>query len=250
MAHAGYNQSAAARLLVVNLVNEAAILAARRNKKVIEMPELEESIDRVQMGPERKSRRMSPKEKEITAYHEAGHALVGHLLQNLEPIRKVTIIPRGMAGGYYQALVEDKLYYMRSYIEAVLAMDLGGRAAEELTFNEMSTGASQDIKEATDLARRMVTNYGMSDLLGPRTFGQKEEMVFLGREITEQRDYGDTVANQIDTEVNRIIQAAHATALKVLTENQAKLVQLAQALLEKETLEGPDLDAVFNTPPC
>jgi cell division protease FtsH len=233
-----------------NLVNEAAILAARRNKKVIEMSELEESIDRVQMGPERKSRRMTPKDKEITAYHEAGHALVGHLSKNLEPIRKVTIIPRGMAGGYTKPLVEDRLYYMRSYIEEVLAMDLGGRAAEELTFKDLSTGASQDIKEATDLARRMVTNYGMSDLLGPRTFGQKEEMVFLGREITEQRDYGNTVANQIDTEVNRIIQAAHETALKLLTENKAKLVQLAQALLEKETLEGPNLDAVFNTSPA
>ena len=233
-----------------NLVNEAAILAARRNKKVIEMSELEESIDRVLMGPELKSRRMTTKDKEITAYHEAGHALVGHLLKNLEPIRKVTIIPRGMAGGYTKPLVEDKLYHMRSYIEEVLAMDLGGRAAEELIFNEMSTGASQDIKEATDLARRMVTNYGMSDLLGPRTFGQKEEMIFLGREITEQRDYGDTVANQIDTEVNRIIQTAHEAALKLLTENKAKLVQLAKVLLEKEMLEGPDLDAVFNTPPA
>jgi cell division protease FtsH len=232
-----------------NLVNEAAILAARRNKKVIEMSDLEESIDRVLMGPERKSRRMTTKDKEITAYHEAGHALVGHLLENLEPIRKVTIIPRGMAGGFTKPLVEDKLYHMRSYIEEVLAMDLGGRAAEELIFKEMSTGASQDIKEATDLARRMVTNYGMSDLLGPRTFGQKEEMVFLGREITEQRDYGDSVANQIDSEVNRIIQEAHETALKVLADNMPKLVQLAQALLEKETLEGPDLDAVFNTPP-
>ncbi|RJO62827.1 MAG: ATP-dependent zinc metalloprotease FtsH [Dehalococcoidia bacterium] len=232
-----------------NLVNESAILAARRNKKIIEMPELEESIDRVLMGPERKSRRMTAKDKEITAYHEAGHALVGHLLKSLEPIRKVTIIPRGMAGGFTKPLVEDKLYHLRSYIEEVLAMDLGGRAAEELIFNEMSTGASQDIKEATDLARRMVTNYGMSDLLGPRTFGQKEEMVFLGREITEQRDYGDKVANQIDDEVNRIIKEAHEMALKVLSENKAKLVQLAKALLEKETLEGPDLDAVFNTPP-
>ncbi len=233
-----------------NLVNEAAILAARRNKKVIEMSELEESIDRVLMGPERKSRRMTPKEKEITAYHEAGHALVGHLCKNLEPMRKVSIIPRGMAGGYTKSLAEDKLYRMRSYIEDVLAFYLGGRAAEELIFKEMSTGASQDIKEATDLARRMVTNFGMSDLLGPRTFGQKEEMVFLGREITEQRDYGDTVANQIDTEVDRIIQTAHATAAKLLGENKAKLEQLAQALLEKEMLEGPDLDAVFNTPPA
>ena len=154
-----------------------------------------------------------------------------------------------MAGGYTKALSEDKMYRMRSYIEDTLAFALGGRAAEELIFNEISTGASSDIKEATDLARSMVTNYGMSDLLGPRTFGQKEEMIFLGREITEQRDYGDTVANQIDSEVNRIIQAAHETALKILTENRAKLEQLAQALLEKETLEGPDLDAVFNTPP-
>jgi cell division protease FtsH len=232
-----------------NLVNEAAILAARRNKKVIEMSELEESIDRVLMGPERKSRRMTTKDKELTAYHEAGHALVGHMLKNLEPIHKVTIIPRGMAGGFTKPLVEDKLYHMRTYIQEVLAMDLGGRAAEELIFKEMSTGASQDIKEATDLARRMVTNYGMSDLLGPRTFGQKEEMVFLGREITEQRDYGDNVANQIDSEVNRIINEAHELAIKTLSDNMPKLVQLAKALLEKETLEGPDLDAVFNTPP-
>ena len=232
-----------------NLVNEAAILAARRNKKVIEMSELEESIDRVLMGPERKSRRMTPKEKEITAYHEAGHALVGHLCTNLEPMRKVSIIPRGMAGGYTKGLSEDKLYRMRSYIEDMLAFDLGGRAAEELIFKEMSTGASSDIKEATDLARSMVVNYGMSDLLGPRTFGQKEEMIFLGREITEQRDYGEKVADQIDSEVNRLIQEAHEKALKLLTENQAKLVQLAKVLLEKEMLEGPELDAVFASPP-
>jgi cell division protease FtsH len=213
------------------------------------LAELEESIDRVLMGPERKSRRMTSKEKEITAYHEAGHALVGHLSKELEPIRKVTIIPRGMAGGYTKPLAEDRLYYTRSYIEDNLAMALGGRVAEELIFNEMSTGASQDIKEATDLARRMVTSYGMSEVLGPRTFGQKEEMVFLGREITEQRDYGDKVADQIDNEVNRIIKTAHDTALKILTENKDKLIQLAKTLLEKETLEGPDLDAVFNNPP-
>jgi len=230
-----------------NLVNEAAILAARRNKKVIEMPELEESIDRVLMGPERKSRRMTPKEKELTAYHEAGHALVGHLSKNLEHVRKVSIIPRGLAGGYTKSLTEDKSYPTRSYLKEMLAMYLGGRAAEALVFNEMSTGASQDIKEATDLARRMVTTYGMSDMLGPRTFGQKEEMIFLGREITEQRDYGDKVADQIDSEVNRIIQTAYDSSLKILTENRAKLEQLAQALLDKETLEGSELDAVFNT---
>ncbi|MCL2281602.1 MAG: ATP-dependent zinc metalloprotease FtsH [Dehalococcoidia bacterium] len=230
-----------------NLVNEAAILAARHDKQIIEMTELEDSIDRVLMGPERKSRRMTPKEKELTAYHEAGHALVGHMLKNLEPIRKVTIIPRGLAGGYTKPLVEDKLYHTRSYIEDTLAMYMGGRVAEELAFNEMSTGASQDIKEATDLARRMVTNYGMSDLLGPRTFGQKEEMVFLGREITEQRDYGDKVADQIDAEVNRIISQAHDKAEKLLAENRAKLNQLAKELLDKETLEGSELDAIFGT---
>ncbi|MCL1885883.1 MAG: ATP-dependent zinc metalloprotease FtsH [Dehalococcoidia bacterium] len=225
-----------------NLVNEAAILAARHDKQIIEMPELEESIDRVLMGPERKSRRMTPKEKELTAYHEAGHAVVGHMLKNLEPIRKVTIIPRGLAGGYTKPLVEDRLYHTRSYIEDTLAMYMGGRVAEELTFKELSTGASQDIKEATDLARRMVTNYGMSDLLGPRTFGKKEEMVFLGREITEQRDYGDKVADQIDAEVNRIISEAHNKADKMLTENLAKLNQVAKTLLEKETIEGSEID--------
>jgi len=228
-----------------NLVNEASILAARHDKQTISMAELEESIDRVLMGPERKSRRMTPKEKELTAYHEAGHALVGHLQKNLEPIRKVTIIPRGMAGGYTKPLVEDKLYHTRSYIEEMLSMFMGGRVAEELEFKEMSTGASQDIKEATDLARRMVTNYGMSNLLGPRTFGQKEEMVFLGREITEQRDYGDKVADQIDAEVNRIIREAHDKANSLLTENRAKLNRLAKELLDKETLEGLELDAVL-----
>ncbi len=231
---------------LANLVNEAAILAARRNKKVIEMPELEESIDRVLMGPERKSRRMTPKEKEITAYHEAGHALVGHLSKNLELIRKVTIIPRGLAGGYTKPLAEDKMYYTRSYIEDNLAMALGGRAAEALIFNEMSTGATQDIREATEYARRMVTNWGMSDVLGPRSFGQKEELVFLGREITEQRDYGDKMADLIDAEVNRIIKHAYDTAYQTLAEHKSKLIQLADTLLAKETLEGDELEAVFS----
>ena len=234
---------------LANLVNEAAILSARRNKKIIGMPELEESIDRVLMGPERKSRRMTDDEKKLGAYHEAGHALVGHLSKHLEPVRKVSIIPRGMAGGYTKSLQEDKKYLTVSYLKDELAMFLGGRSAEELIFGEISTGASSDIKQATDFARRMVVSWGMSQELGPRTFGQKEEMVFLGREITEQRDYGETVADKIDAEVNRIIQEAHETALKVLTENRPKLEQLAQALLVKETLEGDELDKVFNEPP-
>lgn len=235
---------------LANLVNEAAILAARRNKKIIEMSEMEESIDRVLMGPERKSRRMTVEEKKLAAYHEAGHALVGHLSKNLEPVRKVSIIPRGMAGGYTKSLQEDKKYLTLSYLMDDLAMFMGGRAAEELVFNEISTGASSDIKQATDFARRMVTNWGMSKELGPRTFGQKEELVFLGREISEQRDYGETIADKIDAEVGRIIREAYANAIKLLSDNRAKLEQLANALLEKETLEGDELDKVFNQPPA
>ncbi|MFH1639992.1 MAG: ATP-dependent zinc metalloprotease FtsH [Chloroflexota bacterium] len=231
---------------LANLVNEAAILAARRDKQVIDMAEFEESIDRVSFGPERKSHRISPKEKEVTAYHEAGHALVGHISPHIEPVRKITIISRGMMGGYTKTLAEDKDMYTRSYISDKLAMALGGRVAEELIFNEMSTGAADDIKRATDMARHMVTTWGMSDKLGPRTFGNKQEMVFLGREISEQRDYGDKVADLIDEEVNRIIQEAHETARKILTENKAKLIQVAQKLIAKETLEGEELDALFN----
>jgi cell division protease FtsH len=231
---------------LANLVNEAAILAARRNKKAIYMLELEESIDKVLMGPERKSHRMSPKEKEVTAYHEAGHALVAHMSNNIEPVRKISIIPRGAAGGYTKMLNEDKDYLTRSYIKDGLAMAFGGRAAEELIFNDITSGASSDIKQATDWARRMVTNLGMSEVLGPRTFGQKEELIFLGREISEQKDYGDKVANMIDEEVNRIIQEAYTRAKTILTENKPKLVQIAERLLVKETLEGEELDALFN----
>jgi len=232
-----------------NLVNEGAILAARRSKKTIEMVELEESIDRVLMGPERKSRRMSPKEREVIAYHEAGHALVAKMLPDSDPPRKVSIIARGTALGYTKKLLEDTNIQTLSRYKATLATNMGGRAAEELIFNELSTGASSDIKTATELAHAMVTNYGMSKILGPRTFGQKEEMIFLGREISEQRDYGEKVADQIDGEINRIIEEAYTTAIKVLSENRAKLLQLAQALITKETLEGDELDAVFNTPP-
>lgn len=232
-----------------NLVNEAAILAARHDKKIIDMPELEESIDRVLLGPERKSRRITDEDKRLVAYHEAGHAIIGHFSKLLEPVRKVSIIPRGMAGGYTKSLQEEKKYPTLSYLKDELAMFLGGRTAEELIFGEISTGASSDLKHVTDYARRMVVSWGMSKELGPRTFGQKEEMVFLGREIAEQRDYGETVANQIDAEVNRIIQEAHQTAMDMLTENRAKLEQLAQALLVRETLEGDELDAVLNEPP-
>ncbi len=233
---------------LANLINEAAILAARRGKKTIKMEELEESIDKVLLGPERKSHRMSPKEKEITAYHEAGHALVAHILPNIEPVRKISIIPRGLAGGYTKTLSEDKEYMMRSYIKESLAMALGGRAAEELIFGEITTGAQMDIKQATTWARRMVTDFGMSDKLGPRTFGDKQELVFLGREISEQRDYSEKTANTIDREVDAIIKEAHDTATKILTDNKAKLIEIAQKLITEETLEGEELDQLFGKP--
>ena len=231
---------------LANLINEAAILAARRDKKTIGMPELEESIDRVIAGPEKKSRRISPKEKEITAYHEAGHALVGKMLPNIEPLRKITIIPRGMAGGYTRFLEEDRYLPTRSYFNDGLAVLLGGRAAEELIFNEITDGASSDIKRATMLARKMVTDFGMSDKLGPRTFGDKQEMVFLGREISEQKDYGDKIADTIDDEVNKIIRNAQRTAKRLLTKNKLTLKRIAEALITKETLEGDELEALFS----
>jgi len=229
-----------------NLVNEGAILAARRGKKVIDMPELEESIDRVIAGPERKSRKISPKEKEIIAYHEAGHALVAKTLPNIEPLRKITIIPRGMALGYTKMLTEDKYLPTRSQFTDELATLLGGRSAEELIFKDVTTGAHNDIEEATKLARRMVTSFGMSEKLGPRTFGDKQEMVFLGREISEQRDYSEQVAMLIDEEVNRIITEAHDTAKKILSENKEKLIQIAEVLIAHETLEGEELEALFS----
>jgi len=229
-----------------NLINEAAILAARREKKAIGMEELEESIDRVIAGPERKSRRISPREKEITAYHESGHALVARMLPNADPVHKISIVARGMSLGHIRQLpTEDRYLMTRSQFKDMIATFLAGHAAEELIFNEMTTGAHDDIGRATKLARMMVTDYGMSDKLGTRTFGDKQELVFLGREISEQRDYGDKVADLIDEEVNRIIQDACETARKILTKNKPKLVRIAEKLVAQETLEGEELEAVF-----
>jgi cell division protease FtsH len=231
---------------LANLVNEAAIMAARRNKKTISDEELEESIDRVIAGPERKSRKISPKEKEITAYHEAGHALVSRMLPNADPVHKISIVARGMIGGYTKQLpVEDRYLHSRSYMKDMLAYALGGRAAEEIIFNEITDGAKSDIERATKLARAMVTDYGMSEKLGPRTFGHKEEMVFLGREISEQRDYSEEVARMIDEEVQSIIGTAHKTARTILSKNRKKLERLAQELITKETLEGVELETLF-----
>ncbi len=232
-----------------NLINEAAILAARRGKKAIDLLELEESIDRVIAGPERKSRRISPKEKEITAYHEAGHALVAHILPNADPVHKVSIIARGMAGGYTRQLPsEDRQFYTRGQLDSMLAIFLGGRTAEKIMFNDISTGASHDIKQATDVARKMVTVWGMSEKMGPRSFGQKEELIFLGREISEQRDYSERTALQIDGEVSSLISQAYETATKILTDHKERLMHLAQMLIVKENLEGEELEAAFSEP--
>lgn len=234
---------------LANLINEAAILAARRGKKAIEMQELEESIDRVIAGPERKSRRISPKEKEITAYHEAGHALVAKMLPNADPVHKISIVARGISLGHTRQLpTEDRYLVTRSQFNDMLATLLAGHAAEELIFKETTTGAYDDIKRATGLARKMVTEFGMSDKLGPRTFGHKEELIFLGREISEQRDYSDKVAEQIDDEVHNLIQHAHQVAKNILSENKSRLTYIANKLIAHETLEGEELDALFNEP--
>jgi len=234
---------------LANLVNEAAILAARRGQKVVKMKELEESIDRVLAGPERKSRRISPKEKEISAYHEAGHALVARLLPNADPVHKISIVARGAIGGYTRLLpAEDRYLMTRSQFKDMIATLLAGQTAEELIYNETTTGAQNDIEEATKLARKMVTSYGMSQKLGPRTFGRKEEMVFLGREITEQRDYSEKVAQDIDEEVYSIIQHAQDEAKRLLTKNKARLVHITEKIIVQETIEGEELELAFTEP--
>jgi len=231
---------------LANLVNEAAILAARRDKRKIGMEELDESVDRVIAGPERKSRKISLKEKEVIAYHEAGHALVARMLPNADPVHKISIVARGMALGYTKQLpAEDRYLTTRSQLKDRLATFLGGHAAEELIFNERTTGAHNDISQVTAYARRMVTDFGMSDKLGTRTFGNKQEMVFLGREISEQRDYSERFALEIDREINKLIDEAYGTAMKVLTDNKSKLVSLAEKLIKRETLEGEELEKFF-----
>ncbi len=231
---------------LANLINEAAILAARRNRKDITLKELEDATDRVIAGPERKSRVISSKEKEIIAYHESGHALTARMLPNADPVHKVTIVARGMAGGWTRFLpTEDHYLWTKSQFNDRLAVSLGGHAAEEIAFGEVTTGAQNDLEQTTKLARKMVTEYGMSKKLGPRTFGQKQELVFLGREISEQRDYSEKVAQEIDEEVHNIIQRAYNTAKKILTENKAKLKQLAKELITHETLEEPELNKIF-----
>ncbi len=232
---------------IENMVNEAAIVAARRNKKIIAMTDFEEAMERVMLGPERKSRVIQPKEKKITAYHEAGHAVVMRALPNSDPLRKVTIIPRGFAAGLTWSLPEDDNSHMtRSKLKDMLAGILGGRAAEETVFSDITTGASNDLEKVTEIARSMVQRWGMSEKLGPLVYGKKEELVFLGKDLGEQRDYSEAVAQIIDGEVQRIVTEAHETALRLLAENRERLDRVAQILIEIETLDQEDFEKVWN----
>ncbi|MBL8126010.1 MAG: ATP-dependent zinc metalloprotease FtsH [Chloroflexia bacterium] len=232
-----------------NLVNEAAILAARRNRKTVSRDELTEAIDRVIAGPQRKSRVISERERIMTAYHEAGHALVARMLPNADPVRKVSIVARGMMGGYTRVVPdEDRLFKTKAQFEDELAVYMAGHVAEQLVFEEQSTGAANDIDRATGMARRMVTEFGMSRTLGPRAFGKKDELVFLGREISEQRNYSEEVAFQIDQEIRELIDAAHQKARAVVEANGDKLRVIAELLLAEETIEGEQLEALFEQP--
>jgi len=236
---------------LANLVNEAALLAARRNKKAIGREDLQESIDRVQLGPERKSRVISQTEKETVAYHEAGHALVARKLPNADPVHKVSIVARGMAGGYTKQLpTEDRHLYSIAHLRDTMTVFLGGRAAEEIIFGpeSVTTGAGNDLEHVTTLARKMVKEFGMSGKMGLRTFGRREEMVFLGRMVDEQKDYGDRVADEIDNEIGALIDQAYALAKEILSTNKAKLIQIANRLIAEETIEGDVLEALFNEP--
>ncbi|MFA5975757.1 MAG: ATP-dependent zinc metalloprotease FtsH [Elusimicrobiota bacterium] len=231
---------------LANLVNEAALLAARRNKPHVELPELEEAIERVIAGPERKNRMISEKEKKIVAYHESGHALVAKLTPGTDPVHKVSIIPRGPALGYtLQLPTEDRYLTSRTEIKNRLSVLLGGRVAEELVFSEITTGASDDLSKATDLAAKMVCEFGMSDKLGPLTFRKKEEEIFLGRDLNRERPYSNHTAELIDSEVKQMIMEAMTYVRKLLTENRAKLDRLAERLIEKEMLESEEVESLI-----
>jgi cell division protease FtsH len=235
---------------LANTINEAALLSARRDLDVIGMAEMEEAIDRVIAGPERRSRVITEEDKKITAYHEGGHALVGFALPNADPIHKVTIIPRGRAGGYTMALpLEDKSYARRSEMVDTLAMMLGGRTAEEIMFLDPTTGASNDIEQATNLARRMVMEYGMSDRLGPMKYGQPAGQVFLGRDYNSHQDYSDDIASVIDEEVRYLINQAHEEAHTILSTHLDALNRIADALIERETLDAAEVTEIFHDVP-
>jgi cell division protease FtsH len=232
---------------LANLLNEAAILGARRNKRSIGMGELEEAIDRVVAGPARKSRIISEREKAITAYHEVGHALVARMLPNTDPVHKVSIVARGQAGGFTMLLpTEDRYLWSKPQFEDMLAYALGGHVAELIIFGEVTTGASNDIERVTKVARSMVTEYGMSSRIGPMALGHKEELVFLGRDFGEQRNYSEQTAREVDEEVRRIIQEAFDKAYHILMQNKTRLILISERLIKEETLEGPLFESLFN----
>jgi len=232
-----------------NLVNESAILAARRNKTTVGQSEFEESIERVIAGPERKSRLISEEEKRIVAYHEAGHAVVMNSLAEADPVQKVSIIARGMAAGYTLALpLEDRTLTPKKKMMSEIISLLGGRAAEEIVFDDITSGASNDIERVTHLARTMVTRLGMNDVLGPMVYGQKEELIFLGREISEQRDYSEEVAEQIDKEVRKLVKESYEKAKSILHEHRDKLDAVAGRLLEVETISKDEFEKIFPPP--
>jgi cell division protease FtsH len=234
---------------LANLLNEAAILAARRNKRKVGMSEMEEAIDRVVAGPARKSRIISEREKAITAYHEVGHALVARMLPNTDPVHKVSIVARGQAGGFTMLLpTEDRYLWSKPQFEDMLAYALGGHVAELITFGEVTTGASNDIERVTKIARSMVTEYGMSSRIGPMALGHKDELVFLGRDFGEQRNYSEQTAREVDEEIHLIIQEAFDKAYNILLQNKTRLIMISERLIKEETLEGPVFEALFNQP--
>ncbi len=234
---------------IENMVNEAALMAARRGKDRVDMVDFEDAKDKVLMGTERKSMIISDKEKKITAYHEAGHTLVAKLIPDSDPIHKVTIIPRGRALGLTQQLpIDEKHTYPKNYLLDNIAILMGGRAAEEIVLGQQTTGAGNDIERASDIARKMVCDYGMSDELGPLTFGKNEEQIFLGREIAQHRDYSEATAQKIDSEVRKIVTGAYKKTRKSIEDNMDSLHKMANALLEKETLTGKDIDEIMAGP--
>jgi cell division protease FtsH len=232
---------------IKNIINEAAILTVRNGKKIIAQHDLREAVERVAMGPERKSHRYTDAERKMTAYHEAGHAIISHVLPNADDVEKITIIPRGMAGGYTLTNPPDDRHFVsENHFKANLAVLMGGWVAEELVFKEMTTGASSDLTNATKIARDMVTRYGMSKKLGARTFGEHDELIFLGREISEQRNYSESVATQIDIEVRRLIDDAVQLATSTLKKYKSVLDVLAEKLLKEESVDKRGFGELFN----
>jgi cell division protease FtsH len=234
---------------LANLINEAAILAARRNRKDISQKELEDSIDRVIAGPEKKGRVITKKERELIAYHETGHALAAKMLPNADPVHKISIVARGMMGGWTRFLpTEERHLETYDRFKDMMVVALAGRAAEQVSFSELTTGAQNDLEKVTQIARRMITEFGMSQKLGPRTFGKREELVFLGKEIHEQQNYSDKFAEEIDEEVEQLVKDAFTKALEIMNGNRGRLKLIADYLIDKETIDEFTFEELLNKP--